>query len=205
MPYSLNAIYQKFRGEVNQLNQIIANLSVTPKSIERDTHIEGCFIRFVVSWEYFCEEYYLRCMCNAKTRSQNVIKPHNSNFRNVNEAFKRINNHRRDREKDYLDWLDGAIVKQRIDDYFRSNSRVQKIVESPDRLFEIRVVRNAIAHRSKAASSKFEKYVKDQLGYLSSLNPSTADLLLMSRRGSTILIFHIMSEYFIGLADRLTK
>ncbi|MFC1825518.1 hypothetical protein ACFL9T_22635, partial [Thermodesulfobacteriota bacterium] len=76
-------------------------LSTEKPSIERDTHIEGCFIRFVVSWEIFVEEYFLRCVCCAKTRKAQVLKPLRTPFRNTNEAFKRINTRRRDREKDY--------------------------------------------------------------------------------------------------------
>lgn len=127
MAYSLNTIYISFKEKVEKLNRIIVHLSSLPPSIQRDTHIEGCFIRLVVSWENFCEEYFLRCLCNANTRTRYEIKPKITSLRNKNDAFKRINTNRRDREKDFLDWLDSAIVKQRIDDYFRANSRVQKI------------------------------------------------------------------------------
>ena len=205
MAYSLSTIYFSFKEEVEELNRIVVHLSPQPHSIQRDTHLEGCFIRLVVSWENFCEEYFLRCLCKGKARSGYEIKPLISSLRNKNEAFKKINSNRRDREKDFLDWLDSAIVKQRIDDFFRANSRVQKLIESPDKLFEICIIRNAIAHRSTAAMFKFEKFVKDQLGYLSTLNPTMADLLVMTRRGSSKLIFYLFSEYFLGLADRLTK
>jgi len=85
------------------------------------------------------------------------------------------------------------------------NSRVQKLIEAPDKLFEIRIIRNAIAHRSTFAINKFEKFVKDQLGYLSSLNPTMADLLIMKRRRSGKLIFLMLSDYFLSLSERLTK
>jgi hypothetical protein len=205
MPYSLKSIHNSFKKEVDELNNIILNLSTKPPSLERDTHIEGCFIRFVVSWEVFCEEFFLRCLCVGNTRSQYKIKPLVVSSRNTNDAFKRINAHRRDRSKDYVDWLDSGIIKQRTSDYFRSNSRVHKITESPDRLYELRTIRNAIAHRSTSAIFKFEKYVKDQLGYLATLDPSMADLLIMKKRGVHKHIFLLLSEYFLGLADRLTK
>ena len=205
MAYSLNPTYLSFKYEVEELNRIILELSSRAVSLERDTHIEGCFIRLVVSWEIFCEEYFLRCLCGGKTRKQYEIKPLITCPRNKNDAFKKINSNRRDREKDYLNWLDSSLVKQRIDDYFRANSRVQKLVEAPDKLFEIRIIRNAIAHRSIAAMHKFEKFVKDQLGYLSTLNPTMADLLTMERRESKKLIFLLLSDYFLGLSDRLTR
>lgn len=205
MPYSLNIIERDFRNEINELNRLIIILSTKPASIERDTHIEGCFIRFVVSWEIFIEEYFLRCLCVGKTRRNTTIAPKGTAFKNKNEAFKKLNKNRRDRNKDYLDWLDSTLLDQRISDYFRENSRVKRIVDSPDKLFELIVIRNAIAHRSQSAIIKFQKYVKTQLGYLATLNPTMAELLIQNKRGTNKQIFITLSEYFLGLADRLTK
>ena len=205
MAYSLSPIYSRFKLEVVELNRIINTLENKPVSLERDTHIEGCFIRFVVSWEVFSEEYFLRCLCGGRNRSKYEIKPQVTSFRNLNDAFKKVNVNRRDREKDYLDWLDASTVKTRINDYFRANSRVQLLSESPDKLFEIQVIRNAVAHRSTNAMYRFEKFVKDQLGYLSTLDPTMADLLIMKRRRNSKCIFLVYSEYFLDLADRLTK
>lgn len=205
MSYSLRKIFDLFGHEIHELNRIVCFLSIQPESIERDAHIEGCFIRLVVSWECFIEEYFLRCMCKAKTRSNKEIKPHGSASRNINDAFKKINKNRKDRDKDFTDWLDAKLLQQRIDDHFRKNSRVQNICESPDKMFELRVIRNAIAHRSPSAIAKFEKYVKDQMGYLSTLNPTMASLLIQKRRNSPDLIFTILSDYFFSLADKLTK
>jgi hypothetical protein len=205
MAYSLKKIYLNFKQEVEDLNRIVVELSTRPTSLERDTHIEGCFIRFVVSWENFCEEYFLRCLCVGRTRSGYEIKPLITSPKNMNDAFKKINVNRRDRDKDYLNWLDSTLVKDRVGDNFRANSRVQKLIDAPEKLFEISIIRNAIAHRSTFALIKFEKFVKDQLGYLSSLNPTMADLLIMKRRGSTRLIFLLLSDYFLGLSERLTK
>ncbi len=205
MPYSLNNIYQSFENEIQELNRLVTLLAAIPESIERDTHIEGCFIRMVVSWECFVEEYFLRCMCKAKTRTGTFIKPHGSNSRNVNDAFKKINKHRRDRDKDFTDWLDAKLVQQRIDDNFRKNSRVQKICEAPDRLFELRIIRNAIAHRSTSAVAKFQKYVKEQMGYLATINPTMASLLIQKKRNTNDFIFTLLSNYFVGLALRLTN
>lgn len=205
MAYSLKATFDKFEHEIAELNRIISRLSSEPESFERNTHIEGCFIRLVVSWECFIEEYVLRCMCKAKTRGRSEIKPQGTASRSVNEAFKKINKNRKDRDKDFADWLDAKLLQQRVDDYFRKNSRVQKTCEAPDKMFELRVIRNAIAHRSPSAIAKFEKHVKDQMGYLAVQNPSMASLLVQRRRNSRDIIFTILSNYFLSLADRLTK
>lgn len=205
MGYSLKKTYESFEKEILQLNAIVNKLAATPESMERDVHIEGCFIRLVVSWEIFIEEYFLRCMCKAKTRTNKEIKPISNPSKTINDAFKKINKNRKDRDKDFTDWLDVNLITHRINDYFRFNSRLHWIYEAPDKLFELRVIRNAIAHRSVSAISKFEKYVKDQMGYLASINPSMASLLIQRKRSSPDLIFSILSNYFLNLADRLTK
>jgi hypothetical protein len=158
-----------------------------------------------VSWEIFCEEYFLRCLCVGRTRSKYEIKPKITRLKNKEVAFKKINAKKRDRDKAYLDWLDSTLVQDRINDYFRINSRVQKLNDAPDKLFEIRIIRNAIAHRSISAIIKFEKFVKNQQGYLSSFNPTMAELLIMKKRGSTKLIFLFLSDYFLSLSERLTR
>lgn len=205
--YQLKTTYESFRREVTELNRIIQILASQPASIDRDTHIEGCFIRLVVCWECFVEEYFLRCMCGAITRNSNKtpIKPKTALSRNTNEAFTKINTRRKDRDKDYTDWLDSKSLKIRINDNFRKNSRVQRICESPDKMYELVTIRNAIAHRSPSAIAKFEKYVKDQMGYLANMNPSMASLLVQKRRQNPDLIFTILSKYFLSLADNLTK
>lgn len=205
MSYSLKKTYESFEKEILQLNAIVNKLAITPESMERDVHIEGCFIRLVVSWEIFIEEYFLRCMCKAKTRTNKEIKPISNPSKNINDAFKKINKNRKDRDKDFTDWLDTTLITHRVNDYFRFNSRLHWIYEAPDKLFELKIIRNAIAHRSVSAISKFEKYVKDQMGYLANINPSMASLLIQKKRNSPDLIFSILSNYFLDLADRLTK
>jgi len=205
MSYSLKKTYENFEKEIRQLNEIVNKLASRSVSMERDVHIEGCFIRLVVSWEIFIEEYFLRCMCKAKTRSNTDIKPINMPSKNMNDAFRKINKNRKDRDKDFTDWLDSNLIMQRVNDYFRFNSRVHWIYEAPDKLFELKVIRNAIAHRSVSAVSKFQKYVKDQMGYLASVDPTMASLLIQKKRNSSELIFSILSNYFLDLATRLTK
>jgi len=205
MPYSLRQTYRKFASEVNELNSIVLSICREEESLSRDTHLEGCFIRFVVSWECFVEEYVLRCLCSAKTRGNRLIKPKANPCRNLDDAFKKINKNRRDRDKDFIDWLEFESVEQKASDYFRKNSRVFKLCEAPDKLHQIRTIRNAIAHRSISAIKKFEKLVKDQMGYLASLEPTMASLLIQKKKDSKDLIFTIATTYFLNLADRWTK
>ena len=205
MPYSLRKIYKELEREVVELNRLISLLALQQESIERDTHIEGCYIRLVVSWESFSEEYFLRCMCKAQLRSGNEIRPMSAASRNLEDAFKKLSKHHRQRDKDFMDWLEPSELTKRTNIYFRKNSRVQMLCESPDKLFALQTIRNAIAHRSKFAQTKFENYVKDQLGYLKPLNPTAAALLVQKKRFSQEYIFNILSNYFLSLAEKLTR
>ncbi len=205
MAYILSKIFDQFESQVNDLERIVISKSTEPRSLERDTHIEGCYIRFVVSWETFIEEYFLRCLCGGKTRAKREIKPLHTVYRNSSIAFTNININRRDREKDYIDWLDANVMKRRINDHFRANSRVQKINLSAEKMYELVVIRNAIAHRSQNAIIKFEKFVKDQLGYLAVLNPTMADLLIQKKRRTNKIMFIILTEHFKNLANELTR
>ena len=205
MAYTLKQIHLSLEAEINDLNRLVSVLKDAPQSIDRDTHIEGCFIRLVVCWECFIEEYFLRCMCVGKTRSNTEIKPNGTPSRSTNDAFKKINKHRRDRTKDYTDWLEPSALQVRLNDHFRKNSRVQKICGSPEKMSELITIRNAIAHKSTSAITKFEKHVKDKMGYLAVMNPTMASLLIQKRRGSPDIIFTILSNHFLLLAGALTK
>lgn len=125
-------------------------------------------------------------------------------FKNTEEAFVKINKYRKARDKDFIDWLDNNSIQLRINDHFRKNSRVHKICEAPDKLYELLVIRNAIAHRSRSAIRKFQRYVKDQMGYIASLEPTMASLLLQNKRNTNEIVFTILSTYFLDLSRRLT-
>jgi hypothetical protein len=202
--YSLKAIYFDFKGSIDELCYMVKCLSVQKKNIYRDTHIEGCFIRLVVSWENFIEEYFLRCMCKAKTRKGKVIKPKIIPFRSTGKAFKRINKKRAVRQKDYADWLDHKNLKQRIEDFFHKKSRLNDICESPDRLYSLVTIRNTIVHGSKSSMEKFKTLAINEHGFLRDSDPSAADLLITKKRSTSKLIFIDLSEYFLMLADKLT-
>ena len=205
MPYSLNPTYRKFISEARDLERIIQSLSTQDKSIDRDTHIEGCFIRFVVAWEAFVEDYFLKCSCSANTRSGYLIRPMRIRHANTNEAFRYLNKHRRSRDKDFIDWLDIDSIKQKLVDNFRSNSRVSKLKDSPDKLYELKIIRNAIAHGSNSSITKFEQIVRDRYGYLRAQNPTMADLLIQRNRRDQKIMFKTLSEHYIEKVDLLTK
>ena len=203
--YSLNPLFHDFEQNIEQIFGIIDILSVEPQSLNRDTHIEGCFIRGVVAWENFIEEYVLRCMCSAKTRRGTILKPLATCSSDTENAFKKIHPLRKARDKDYLDWLNDESLKTFVENSFHHSSRLQDIYEDTSRLFMMSIIRNAIAHRSKSAISKFQKHAISQFGYLATTNPTMAELLITKKRSNQKLIFKDLLGYYVGLADDLTK
>ncbi len=202
--YTLGRLYNDYHNTVIELSNIVINLSNIPQSLDRDVHIEGCFIRAVVNWENFVEEYFLRCMCSASTRNRTTLKPKTACSRDTRHAFGRLKINR-ERHEDYIDWLSNASLHQRVDAFFHHRSRLHKLCESPDRLYVVHTIRNAIAHRSISAITRFQNYVIDQRGYLASIDPSMAELLITPNRSNSKLIFIDIVDYYDGLADILTK
>lgn len=205
MAYSLKKPYNNFTDSAIKLNNIVIKSSTNSDSLEKEALIEGCFIRLVTSWEVFIEEYFLRCMCVAETRSGKTIKPRGGSYPSLTKAFERINKNRKPREKDYIDWLDTNLLKERANDFFRKNSRVSGIIAISGMSFQIVTIRNAIAHRSPSSIRKFKDYVRDQFGHITSLNPTMSSLLTQNKRGTNTLLFSIIVKHLTVLSDNLTK
>ncbi len=203
--YRLAPLFRDFDKTSSDLNNIVTRLALLSSTLERDVHIEGCFIRAVTAWENFLEEYFLRCMCSAETRGKSVLKPKALIATDSKAAFLSLLALSRAGNIGYLNWLDQHSLNAFANTYFHQNSRVHKIYESPDKLQAMTTIRNAIAHRSKKAIAEFEKYVTNQHGYLSRTHPSMAELLITQKRSNSKLIFVDLVDYYQNLADSLTK
>ncbi len=196
MPYSLRVISKQFRGDIAEIEIIINNQSIKAKSFERDLFIEACFLKMMVVWENFLEEYFLGCMCSANSLSNKKLKPKGNSFASKNDAFKKLHIHRKDRDKDYLDWLDTSKLEQRVTDYFHHNSRLHKIYADRNQLNISRTIRNLIAHNSKKSLKDFENYIINNLGYLPLIDPNAADLLLANERRTGKKFIFIYLGYY---------
>jgi len=202
--YTLGRLYNDYHTTISDLSAIVSDLSNAPQNLGRDVQIEGCFIRAVVTWENFVEEYFLRCMCSASARNKATLKPKTSCSRNTADAFRRLETNR-ERHQDYADWLSNDSLTQRVNAFFHHRSRLHRICDSPDRLWVLNTIRNAIVHRSVSAITRFKDYVINQHGYLASIDPSMAELLVTPKRSNSKLIFIDIVDYYDGLADILTK
>ncbi len=203
MPYSLRPISKKFREEITEIEAVISSQSIRAKSFDRDLFIEACFLKTIIAWENFLEEYFLACMCSAKTLSNKTIQPRGSNSPSKNEAFKKLHIQRKDRDKDYLDWLDTTKLQQRVNDHFHHNSRLHKIYLDSNQLNISRTIRNLIAHNSKKSLKDLEKYIINNLGYLPLINPNAADLLLSNERRTSKKFINIYVDFYKQLELKL--
>jgi len=203
--YGLTRLYEDFHNTISELCVIVTTLATRSQCLERDVHIEGCFLRAVVTWENFIEAYFLRCMCSAKTRDGVILKPKTTCSVNPNKAFERLRATNIMPEQDYANWLSYDKLKRLLNEYFHHRSRLQRICDSPEQFHALVTIRNAIAHRSKSAIDRFKRYVIDKHGYLTSTNLSMADLLITEKRSNSQLIFIDLIDYFDDLADILTK
>ena len=203
--YSLKRSSKNFINAATELKYIIIELSDESKSFRRDVLIEGCFLKFIVCWENFTEDYFLACMCGGNTKANKIIKPKSSLLADKKTAFKKLNINRKSRESDYIDWLDNEKIKQYSQDYFRRNSRVHKLYEDPNMLHQIKTIRNHIAHNSGKSLKQFKESVIKQVGYLKLSKPNAADLLLSINRRKSKKFFIIYIEYYIELSQKLSN
>lgn len=205
MAYSFRIISKQFQQDIAEIEVLINNYSATVKSFERDLILEACFFRMIVVWENFLEEYFLRCMCTATTKSNKQIRPKTNPTSTINDAFKKLHLQRKDRDKDYLDWLDPMKLEQRVNDYFHHKSRLHSIYADRNQLNISRTIRNLIAHNSKKSLKDFESYIINNLGYLPLIEPNAADLLLSRERRSGKFFIIIYFDYYKQLEKDLSN
>ena len=203
--YSLKRLHNKFITELIQLKAILDDLYSQNKSLKRDIFTEGVFLRIVVIWENFLEEYFLRTMCKCKTLNGTIIKPKVSISPNVKIAYKKLNVQKKSRDSSYLNWLDYSTLKDRTESFFHHRSRLNKIYENHQYLHEITALRNHIAHKSEKTKKDFQEKVIERIGYLTIPNPNISDYLFSTKRRSNNKFYEIYIDYYKNLSDDLCK
>lgn len=203
--YSLDKLYLSFINKTNELVLLFNNIVSQPKSLERDLLIEALFLKIVVHWENFLEEYFLSCLCRGRSKSGKIIKPIIPALRNKDAAFKRLSPNRRGRESEYLDWLDFIKLKDRCNDYFHHKSRIHFIYAKPELINQIQIIRNHIAHNSFKSLKKFREKIISSYGYLPVVDADVVDVLVATNRETSKYFYnHYISQLF-ELAKYLTK
>jgi hypothetical protein len=206
MSYSLKRIYTDFINDAYALEELIFTLQKEETSLKRDILVEGSFIRFITGLEKFIEDFFLRCMCKAKSRSGTIIKPKDSCSQNAEDAFQRLHIDRRKKDKSYMGWLDCKRLRRRAEDHFHHRSRIHAVYQDPDKWFAVKTIRNAIVHKSSYALEEFKKLVRENMdGYLQTLNPTIAELLIYKNKRQSKMTFSYYTEYYKKLASKITK
>jgi hypothetical protein len=203
VPYSLRPISKQFLADITQIETLIIGQSLKTKTFDRDLIVEACFLKIMVTWENFLEEYFLACMCSANSLSNKLLQPKGIKLSSKDEAFKKLHKDRKSRDKDYLDWLDVKKLEQRVNDHFHHNSRLHNIYADTNQLNISRTIRNLIAHNSKKSLKDFENYIINNLGYLPLIAPNAADLLLSNERRTGKKFVFIYLDYYKQLEKTL--
>ncbi|MGD1044227.1 MAG: hypothetical protein ABR936_02740 [Bacteroidota bacterium] len=121
---------------------------------------ELAFLDMYLSWEDYLENTFVRFMCGAKTKNCYspklfVCPP------TLEHALKYFMT-----PKGYVEWTSAQAVSERAELVFKDgepySSAFRPVINI---LNQMRIIRNAIAHRSGKALSDFEDLVTDEIGY----------------------------------------
>jgi hypothetical protein len=126
----------------------------------RDSMIELAFLRCFLAWETFLEESFVLYLSGQKppkgrAPSRYAFPP------NLGVAMEWVI----PEGQDYATWTVAARVTERAQRFFRNGQPYAPVLRSnQSALDESRTLRNAIAHASASAQSKFETLVRNRLG-----------------------------------------
>lgn len=122
--------------------------------------VEYSYLRVFVFWEEFLEEsfmLYLLGVSPPKGRAPSLlIKPYS---RKIADQIIREG-------KDFVDWAGIDNVISRAERYFRKGRPYINVRANRNVFNDMKQIRNTIAHSSGAARKKFERLVRQELGFL---------------------------------------
>ena len=155
----------------------------------RDTLTEVAFLRAFTSWEVFLEGTFLLYLLGH--RPQRGVAPRRYGFPpNLAAAVEWCTD-----GKDYAKW-NVSDVQRRANRWFRQGKPFTPVLRGrQSRLDQLVTIRNAIAHESSSARSKFEALVRSELGALPA-NTTVGSFLITTKLNSNPPIS--MMEVYIG-------
>jgi hypothetical protein len=164
----------------------------------RDSLTELAFFRVFSAWEAFLEESFILYMLGQKAPKGRKI--HRYGFPpNEDAAYEWVNEGR-----PYAKWTPDDI-KPRAKRLFRDGKPFsQAITNHHNLLFQVKTVRNAIAHDSASARDKFEEMVRNELRTLPP-NTTVGSFLLTTKPRTTppISFFEFYLDSIIKVADEI--
>lgn len=199
MPLPLKPLSLKFRQEFVEAKTIFYREFPTVRSYERDLLIESCFLRCVIAWEEFIENYTLTCLCGGIIRPSLIVKPKKGIpiSANLLDAFKSIRAIPGDWSTYYHKWLEPKDLKSNIQSRFDSRSRLQLVYLDTIKHDRIIVLRNAIAHSSRKTIRLLEITYLNHVGYFPylSLTVKPVDFLTEVNLSGTPYFIVLLSFY----------
>ena len=101
--------------------------------------------------------------------------------------------------RDYAQWTDAQHVRERAERFFKAGRPFAPVLRGNQSVLdEVRLIRNAIAHKSVSAREKFEKIVRDRLGTLPP-NLTVGGFLGTTAPGSTPPVSFL--EFYVAKID----
>jgi hypothetical protein len=128
----------------------------------RDSMMELAFLRSFLAWETFLEESFVLYLGGQKPPKGRA--PFRYSFPpNLGAAMEWVV----PEGQDYATWTVASRVTERAQRFFRHGQPYAPVLRSnQSALDESRTLRNAIAHASASAQSKFETLVRNKIGAL---------------------------------------
>lgn len=162
----------------------------------RDTLTEVAFLRAFTSWEVFLEETFLLYLLGH--RPPKGAAPRRYGFPPSREAAVEWCTDGRD----YAKW-NVSDVQRRADRWFRRGKPFTPALQRQrSRLDQLVTIRNAIAHESSSARSKFEALVRNELGALPA-NTTVGSFLMTTKPNSNPPISFM--EFYVGEIHRIAQ
>lgn len=153
----LVSVRRRFEGELQTAEQIVALGDTRP--MVSALH-EAAFLRAFVAWERFLEASFFQFLLG---RIAPKGRPPRRYYQppSLSAAVELLDPHSRG----FVDWTNPQLVAGRARSVFRSGRPFAPALGThTTSLREMRGIRHAIAHNSKAARGKFEVIVRSRLG-----------------------------------------
>lgn len=160
----------------------------------RDQMTEMAFLRAFLAWESLVEESFILYLSGQKpprgrAPSRYAFPP---NHRTAMDWV--VPEGRR-----YAEWTVPTRVSERAERFFRAGRPFAPALRSNQNMLEeVRIIRNAIAHKSVSARGKFESFVRTKLGTLPP-NLSVGGLLGTTAPGSSPPVSFL--EFYVAKID----
>jgi hypothetical protein len=140
--------------------------SIKPKftTTHRNLLIEMAFLRCFLGWERFLEESFILYLLGKKPRRRRRYPSCHVTPKSWKHANQLI---LPETGRSYVDWVNLRNVRNRANRFFANGEPFESALTPRFYMFdEMRVIRNAIAHRSHSSQNNFHNLVRSKLTYL---------------------------------------